>query len=251
MSKLEPPEDVVNAFFIHYDPSIWDWSKAVQFTQHLVEKYIASLRHIGTGMDGIHNFCSKSGNSECVRYIVRLFDAFTNGEPLPLDINDGLFVFLQKSDRDYDRSLSAEDIYGHPGNLRPLTLKNCDNQCVARICNWIVKPVVETSARSLQNGFTKGTIFLNNVVELDFAARRDALSYCEAVDSAGLSFGANPTLSHKRLVNLTLVLMLFDDMSAFPSVSHAWIFYVLTYVEFPSGLSVLVGKLYASNKAYY
>ena len=47
------------------------------------------------------------------------------------------------------------------------------------------------------------------------------------------------------------VLMLFDYMSAFPSVSHAWIVYVLTYLDFPSGLLVLVRKLDAFNKAYY
>ena len=114
-----------------------------------------------------------------------------------------------------------------------------------------MKPVVETSACSLQNGFTKGKIFLNTVVDFDFAASMDALNYCAAVDSAGLSFGANLNLPHKGLVNLMPVLMLFDCMSAFSSVSHAWIFHVLTFLDCPSGLLVLNRKLDDSNKAYH
>ena len=47
------------------------------------------------------------------------------------------------------------------------------------------------------------------------------------------------------------VLMLFDYMSAFPSVPHAWIFLVLRFINFPSGRLVLVQKLYPSNEASY
>ena len=282
-SKPEPPEHMVDTFLCHYDSSKWDWNKAHQFSQHLAELYIASLRHTGTGKDGIHNYCFKFGNVECVRFIVRLFDAFCNGagsvktpccqvgagsarkgscqvgagstfcngENLPLDINDGLFVFLQKNDKDDDKSLSAEGIYRHPGDLRPLTLKNADNKCVAGICNWIIKPVVETAACSLQNGFTKGRIFLNNVIDLDATARIDALDFCGIAEQAGLGFGASLGLAHKDLVNVMPVLMLFDYLSAFPSVSHAWIFYVLTFLNIPSGLLALVRNLYNSNKAFF
>ena len=98
-SKLEPPEDVVQSFLGHYDPSAWDWCVASQFTEELAGKCLASLRHTGTGKDGIHNFCSKYGNEYCAKYIVKLFDAFCNGEALPLDINEGLFVYLQKKSK--------------------------------------------------------------------------------------------------------------------------------------------------------
>ena len=50
-SKPEPPVDKVNAFLRHYDPFKWDWSKALHFSQHLAELYIAALRHTGAGKD--------------------------------------------------------------------------------------------------------------------------------------------------------------------------------------------------------
>ena len=79
---------------------------------------------------------------------------------------------------------------------------------------------------------------MNNVVDLEFAVCRDMLNFCDSVDTAGLSFGANLGLSHKGFVNLMPVLMLFDYMSASPSSSHAWIIYVLRFLNFPSGLLV-------------
>ena len=112
----------------------------MQFNQHLAEKYIAASRHTGTGKDEIHNSAFKYGSAECVKHIAKLFDAFTKGQLLLSVINKRLFVVLQKSDRDDGRSLSADGIYRRPGDLCPLALiKNCDNKCVAGICNWIVK----------------------------------------------------------------------------------------------------------------
>ena len=58
--------------------------------------------------------------------------------PSLADINEGLFVFLMKSDREDDRTLSTDGIYRHPGDLRPLVLKNYDKESVAGICNWMI-----------------------------------------------------------------------------------------------------------------
>ena len=75
-------------------------------------------------------------------------------------------MFLMKSDREDDRTLSTDGIYRHPGDLRLLTLKNSDNKSVAGICNWMIWPVVEASACSLQNGFTKGRVFSTMLLTL-------------------------------------------------------------------------------------
>ena len=77
------------------------------------------------------------------------------------------------------------------GDLRLLALRNCDNKCGAGVCNWMAKPVLEASACSLQNVFTKSRIFLDSVTDLDHAGRVDALGFCESIDNAGLSFGAS------------------------------------------------------------
>ena len=90
MKKLEQ-------FFIHYDPSKWDWSKAPGFDRALVEAYVMHLKHTGTGKDGIHNYCYKFGTKHVIDFLVFLFQAFTaepgSGPILPSDINDGLFCY--------------------------------------------------------------------------------------------------------------------------------------------------------------
>jgi len=172
-----PPEEHVNFFLAMYDCAKWDWRKCVNFSEHLAQMYVQSLRHTGTGKDGIHNFCFRFGCRSSTEFIVRLFDAFANNMPLPTDINEGLFVFLAKGDKADDLTLSHEGIYRGPTDLRPLTLKNADNKIVAGITNWIIKPVVEEAACKVQNGFTRGRQFLNNVVDLDAAARKDVHNF--------------------------------------------------------------------------
>ena len=78
-----------------YDVNKWDWSKAIPFSETLVEKYIQHLKHTGTGKDGIHNFRFRFGAKYVIKYLVTLFDAFCNGIALPTDINEGLFCFLE------------------------------------------------------------------------------------------------------------------------------------------------------------
>ena len=61
----------------------------------------------------MHNFCLKCGGTYVEQYTVRLIDGFFNCRPLPLDISDGLFVFLSKAGKDDDLELSNEGVYFH------------------------------------------------------------------------------------------------------------------------------------------
>ncbi len=107
MRPPPPLDEDLSEPLANYDLDKWQWYKAKQFDAHLVTAYIAHLRHTGSGKDGIHNFCYRYGDVHSERFIVRLFDAFTSGEALPFDINDGVFCFLSKADKDDDLSLSA------------------------------------------------------------------------------------------------------------------------------------------------
>jgi len=176
--------------------------------------------------------------------------------PLPADINEGLFVFLAKGDKADDLSLSLEGIYRGPTDLRPLTLKNADNKIVAGITNWIIKPVVEEAACKVQNGFTKGRQFLNNVVDLDAAARKDVHNFNGDVSDGQFQTARHPNfndslkLTHRDLLNHMPLLLLFDYAAAFPSVSHAWIRLILQFIRLPSGLFAVVCALYHKNQAF-
>ena len=112
-------------------------------------------------------------------------------QTLPLDIIDGLFVFSSKADKDDDLELSNEGVYRSPLDLRPLTLKNSENKVVVGVINWIIKPVVEKAACSLQNGFVGGRQLIQNAVDLDFKARQDSLLFQQAMDDGNLCFSSS------------------------------------------------------------
>ena len=61
-------------------------------------------------------------------------------------MNDGLFVFLSKGDKEDDRHLSKDGVYRAPLDLRPLTLKSSDSKVAAGCINWIIAFVVLVEA---------------------------------------------------------------------------------------------------------
>ena len=233
-----------------YDINKWDWSKAVPFSQNLVGNFVSRLKHTGTGKDGVHNFCFRFGGETVIRYLVKLIDAYFNEQPLPEDINDGLFVFLSKADREDDSALSSAGIYRTPTDLRPLTLKNTENKIVAGVCNTIIKPVVEKAAEVSQRGFVANRQLVQNAVDLDFSSRLDALEYTHTQDLKGFNFWSELMVTQFGLLNSIPVALLFDYASAFPSVSHAWIRYLLLLISIPDGIFSLIMAMYNKNKAF-
>ena len=161
---------------------------------------------------------------------------------MPLDINDGLFVFLSKADKDDDLERGNEGVYRSPLDLRPLTLKNSENKVVAGVTNWIINPVVEKTACSSQNGFAAGRQLLQNAVDLDFKARQDSLLFQQAMDDGNLCFSSsfsdlsNLSIAHRDILNSLPITVLFDYAMAFPSVCHAWVFFMLDFLGMPIGL---------------
>jgi hypothetical protein len=119
---------------------------------------------------------------------MRLVDAHMNCKPLPADINDGLFVFASKNDKEDDHLLSGEGVFRSPGDLRPLTLKNADNKMIAGITNWIIKPVVEQAASISQRGFVGDRQMGQNSVNLDHQSRLDALKFTPYMENASLRY---------------------------------------------------------------
>jgi hypothetical protein len=143
----------------------------------------------------------------------------------------------------------VEAVFAHPMELRPLTLKNTANKIIAGVLNWIVHPVVRATACSIQRGFIQGRQLVQNVLDLDFSARRDSLLF-SAQKNHKLGFFADLSISKVGVLNTLPVLLLFDFAAAFPSVKHAWMFYLLETIRMPLGLKNAVKKLYEANQGY-
>ena len=124
------------------------------------------------------------------QYIVRLTDGFCNCRPLPLDVNDGL-SFLCKADRDDDLELSNEEVYRSPLDLRPLTLTNSQNKVVAGVITWIIKPVVEKAACSLQNGLAGGAPTYPECNRLGSQGKAGQSFGQQAMDDGNLCFSSD------------------------------------------------------------
>ena len=138
-----------------------------------------------------------------------------------MNFNHGLFVFIPKI-----VGAIADAIFCHPLELRPLTLKNTDNKIIAGILNWCVHPIVPKTACSLQRGFVAGRQLVQNPVDLDFAARLDALRF-SADPSHNLGFMSKLSIKKVGLVGSIPIMLLFDFAAAFPSVRHRWLMFVL------------------------
>ena len=146
-----------------------------------------------------------------------------SGYLMPLGFNFSLSVFAPKgSDPDDNIYECARE----PVDIRPLALKNTDNKTVCSIVNEALKDVTAKFLNHIQRGFTKGRQLLNNVTDLDTAAR------CYSMSEPKENIPA---------------LCFFDFATAFPSVIHEWLFKVFQRLRAPDGLYNLLNAVYTIN----
>ena len=218
------------------------------FSEDLLADYLKHRKHTSPGKDGVHCFAWKYGNRLTFEYLRDLFLASTCSTPKPVDLNDGVMVFAPKGSAEDDFIADPHAVFRRPEELRPLTLKNEDNKTVAGVTNWIITPVVAKSSSKLQNGFKRDCQLTQNVVDLDFESRKQTLLFQGRFDK--FRYSEQLILNREGLVNSLPVLMLYDYAAAFPSVSHAWLFMVLNYINIPLGLMNTINALYTGNSAF-
>ena len=80
------------------------------------------------GLDGLPYSAWANGGSKSLDYIIRLLNNMLAGDDIPADVNFGLFVFIPKSDEGAQLVNNKRVVVPGPEDLRPLTLKNTDNQ---------------------------------------------------------------------------------------------------------------------------
>ena len=124
----------------------------------------------------------------------------------PVWFNYARMVFIPKTDdEEYCEPVAAE-----PGDLRPLSLSNCDHKlvCVAVCCS--LRRICDSTVHEAQRGFRKGKQLTDNVLSLNAFTKR-----------------------HLILGALLPAQILKDIKAAFPSVLWSWVVFVLERLACP------------------
>ena len=90
-----------------------------------------------------------------------------SGCAVPQDFNLSLAWFPPKGDVEGD----VLDVIRAPSDTRPLAGKNTDNKTVVLANVIALEPQYRRIVHKSQNGFVSGRSFLNNLVDVDAAAR--------------------------------------------------------------------------------
>jgi hypothetical protein len=215
------------------------WGKQFDFSAcrmpdiELIKRFLRFAKHAAPGPDGLPYVAWKSAGEAGARTLFLVFIALTEGSPAPLDFNDSISLFIPKGEEELDHI----EILRHSEDTRPLGLKNSVNKILAGVANWSCKPALSKSTVYTQRGFVPDRQLIENVVNLDTAARISSAKGNTQFDSP-----MNPRLCP--------ILALWDIASAFPSVSHEWLMLVLDLIGAPCGLRNLVRALYRACRAF-
>jgi hypothetical protein len=192
---------------------------AADFAAHL-----AVVRDSAPGGDGLPYAAWKHAGIAGATTLAAVEGWMREGNPMPIEFNESVTVFLPKGESENDHidcTRSAE-------NLRPLGLKNSDNKVVCGVLNRRLRSSISRGACSLQRGFVGGRQMVQNVIDLDAAAR------CAGVRAFAAWLPA---------------LLFWDFAAAFPSVGHGWIWEVLRVAKLPAGFVNVLRSLYKLNAA--
>ena len=112
--------------------------------------------------------------------------------------------------------------------LRALTMKNTGNKIIVGTGASLCMPVWISSTGRIWRGFVRGRQLTHNILDLDSMARLHSLSPSRYIALLALS----------------------DFSKAFPSVLHSWIFQVVEFYRFPSGLADFIRAMFSDLLAF-
>jgi hypothetical protein len=230
-------QDISDHLISHWSPVFAakgiDLEAAAHFLQHVqpvpadfcwdisrdsFSEVISSTGASAPGPDGIPYGAWRFATPPCHDVLFRLLDEMlcTDGA-LPDGFNASQMVFIPKGDEIGDDLVVGRSA----GDLRPLNLSNTDNKLVSLALNSRLSHLCKLTVAEQQRGFVSGRHIEDNIFTLE---------------SAALAFSATNV---KRAA-----VILFDFMTAFPSIAHAWIFMVLTTMGIPARFIAAIQKLY-------
>ena len=140
------------------------------------------------------------------------------GSVVPSDFNLSLAWFPAKGEQEGD----LIEVIRAPSDTRPLAGKNTDNKIIVLANVLALERQYCRITHKAQNGFVPGRNFLNNLVDVDAAARIYSMKHMGAGPLCARSPRNIPVLSSN------------DFGAAFPSVLHQWMWLVLEHRKLPS-----------------
>ena len=197
----------------------WDCSAILPPSADSFVTTASRAKPSATGPDGIPYAAWANSGPEAGVTLQNLYFELAADRHPSLGFNDSVTIFIPKGEADNDLDLLAR----HPGETRPLGLKNTDNKTIASNINQSLKPLIFHNACKLQRGFIAGRNFLNNIVDLDSFAR----------------LFSDP--SNKLLLP---ILCFFDFAAAFPSILHDYLLAIIDRLGLPSGQRNAIKSFY-------
>ena len=113
-----------------------------------------------------------------------------------------------------------------PKDTRPLSVTNSDSRIIANLFRQVLAELASKTCSKHQRGFLLNRFLLENVVDVDFEARK---VYLEGKDGA---------------------LLLIDLAAAFPSLSQDYLFKVLERQRVPTNFRNAIKRMYENNCQY-
>ncbi|CAK0802619.1 unnamed protein product, partial [Prorocentrum cordatum] len=201
--------------FVQVAPQLSSWTLTYPQFQELVEK----LHDSAPGPDGIP-YSVWRAHDNCTRILYDFYLYFLASQRLPDDFNEALGVFLPKGSQPGDDILVRREA----DTTRPISLSNSDNKIISKALNCFLRDIVEITAHTQQRGFVRGRQIVDNLIEME--AHGLVWGSVEGFDNAGDA--------------------MFDIASAFPSISHVFLFAILTAMQLPSFVIAMLQALYSN-----
>ena len=145
-------------------------------------------------------------------------DLLQGGSPPP-DFNHANLILLPKKP-----SVEVDGVkWFAPKDTRPLSIVNSDNRILANIFREVLGKFASKFCRKEQRGFLTNRFLLDNVIDVDFEARK---LYLQGSDGG---------------------LVLVDLAAAFPSLGHDYLFRILEHQGVPDQFITAIRAFYVNN----
>jgi endonuclease/exonuclease/phosphatase family metal-dependent hydrolase len=194
-------------------PPDFDWD----LTDDNIDFVLHNFRDSAPGPDGIPYSAWGRAHSDIHDMFKAAFCDFIQGHRLPVGFNASNIVFLPKGEMEGD----YVQVRRRPEATRPISLSNSDAKLFARILNFKLSQLACITVAGEQRGFVKGRNLVSNIIETESHAMHISKHYR---DESGI--------------------ILFDFVSAFPSLSHDFIFAALHRLGVPPWMLRAIHALY-------
>jgi hypothetical protein len=143
------------------------WHLAHPATRRCFTSFLKSVQHASPGPDGVPYCAWEAAGNDGAETLWLVNQHLASGHTMPFEFSDQLMIFAAKGEEPED----AHEVCRAPGDTRPLSLKNTDNNSIAGVNNHLAKRMLTASVVDIQRGYVPGRQLVANVLDLDTYGR--------------------------------------------------------------------------------